>query len=93
MLANETEFPQQGSRGYLVGTGQEARIIQRRGDGRLLVSISEKLVRTVSTPFKRIPASSRTILPEEIKATLEEACPARPARKLGQPVPARAGAV
>lgn len=44
MLAHPTEFPQVGSTGFLRATAAPARILQRRADGRLLVSVADELL-------------------------------------------------
>lgn len=44
MLSTPTAFPHAGSTGYLRGTATPARIIQQRGDGRLLVTYADDVL-------------------------------------------------
>lgn len=76
MLSTPAPFPYAGSTGYLAGCGTAVRILQRRSDGRL----------TVSVPDARYPSErasgTRTLDPQDLRATLAEATqPPRRARK------------
>ncbi len=80
MLQVPAPFPYPGSHGFLVPSAEPCRILQRRADGRLLVSLTKV---SPHHPDRATAASgNRTIALHEIAATAQEAVePRKPSRR------------
>lgn len=71
MLSTPAPYPFPGSQAFLVRTAEPCRILQRRGDGRLLISLTH--VSANAPDIATIASGNRTVGPDELAATQEEA--------------------
>jgi hypothetical protein len=76
MLQVQSPFPNPGAAGFIIGTADPVRIIQRNRDGSMLVQRTGQMARAEGA------SRTRTVQAGEIVATRDEALqPAKPSRR------------
>ncbi|MEO5605585.1 MAG: hypothetical protein ABIR02_08235 [Novosphingobium sp.] len=95
MLSTPAPFPNPGAHAFLRPVGdltaaQPCRIIQRRGDGRLTVSLTGREFSAGNSDIRARASGTRTVELADVVATAEEAVPPAASKAVAAAKPKRA---